>query len=138
MFGIVDSQTYFIGHSMGCQAIARYLESLLENTVIGGAVFVSGFFKRLTNLEDNKVVHSVSDEWLKAPINLEKVKSRLNKSVAIFSDNDPYVPLDNINDFQNNLKSEIIIKKSQGHFSGSNGIKILPIALESLIKISHH
>src|SRR3989344_6946533 len=43
--GVADEETYFVGHSMGCQAIARYLESLPEGVKIGGAVFVAGFFK---------------------------------------------------------------------------------------------
>ena len=32
--------------------------------------------------------------------------------------------------------SEIIIKQKMGHFSGSNGINELPIALESVLKIA--
>ena len=43
--GVVDESVYFIGHSMGCQAIARYLETLPERIKIGGAIFVAGFFK---------------------------------------------------------------------------------------------
>ena len=43
--GTADANTYFVGHSMGCQAIARYVETLDQK--IGGAVFVAGFFKRL-------------------------------------------------------------------------------------------
>lgn len=44
--GNPDEQTYFVGHSMGCQTIARYLETLPEGVKVGGAVFVAGFFKR--------------------------------------------------------------------------------------------
>lgn len=50
--GVPDEQTYFVGHSLGCQTITRYLESLPKNIKVGGAVFVAGFFKRLTGLED--------------------------------------------------------------------------------------
>src|SRR3989338_6321554 len=99
--GNPNEQTYFVGHSMGCQAIARYLEGLPENIMVGGAVFVAGFFKRLTNLEDDDIVRSVYKEWLTTPLNLEKVKIHLKKSVAIFPDNDPYVSLDNQDDFEN-------------------------------------
>src|SRR3989344_2667622 len=91
--GKPDQNTFFVGHSMGCQTIARYLDKLPEGVEVGGAVFVAGFFKRLTNLEDDKVVHSVVNEWLKTPLNFDKIKTHLNKSIAIFSDNDPYVPL---------------------------------------------
>jgi len=58
--GTPDEQTYFVGHSIGCQTIARYLESLPEGVKVGGAVFVAGFFKRLTNLEDDPKVREIA------------------------------------------------------------------------------
>lgn len=133
--GTADENTYFVGHSMGCQAIARYLETLGEGVKVGGAVFVAGFFKRLTGLEDDPNVRETDKHWLGTPPDLEKVKSHLLKSVAIFSDNDPYVPPDNQDDFRDKLGSEIIIEKNMGHFSGGDGINELPIALESILKI---
>ena len=134
--GTVDDQTFFVGHSMGCQTIARYLEDLPEGIKIGGAVFVAGFFKRLSNLEDDDVVRSVSQEWLQTPLNLEKVKSHLDKCVAIFSDNDPYVPIDNQEEYKEKLGAKIIVEHEKGHFSGSTGTTELPLALESIIEIS--
>lgn len=130
-----DQNTYLIGHSIGCQAIARYIESLPDGTKIGGAVFVAGFFKRLTNLEDEEIASGVDKEWLESPIDFEKVSKRLSKSIAIFSDNDECVPMDNQIDFKDKLNSEVIVDGSKGHFSGSDGITELPIALESLLKI---
>ncbi|MDD5726677.1 MAG: alpha/beta hydrolase [Patescibacteria group bacterium] len=130
-----DNKTYFVGHSMGCQAIARYLESLPEGTQVGGAVFVSGFFKRLTNLEDDDLTRDVAKEWLETPLDLNKVASHLKKSVAIFSDDDPYVSLDNQEQFANILNSKIIVEHGQGHFSGSNGITQLSVALEALLSL---
>lgn len=131
--GNPDEQTYFVGHSLGCQTIARYLESLPKNKKVGGAVFVAGFFKKLTGLEDEPGVRETDKHWLETPINLEKVKSHLPKSIAIFSDNDPYVPLDNQDDFRNKLGSKIIIEHQMGHFNESAGITQLPIALESVL-----
>lgn len=134
--GTPDEQTYFVGHSMGCQTIARYLESLPDDVKVGGAVFVAGFFKRLTNIENDETTRSVVDEWLNTPLNFTKVKSHLKNSVAIFSDNDQYVPLDNQDYFINKLGSKIIIEHAKGHFSGSNHISELPSALESILEIS--
>src|SRR3989338_7720720 len=82
--GNPDENTYFVGHSMGCQAITRYLETLPKNTKVGGVVFVAGFFKRLVGLEDDRDVQETERHWLTAPIDLIKVKKHLNKSVAIF------------------------------------------------------
>lgn len=134
--GMPDEQTYFVGHSMGCQTIARYLGTLPKDVVVGGAVFVAGFFKRLTGLEDDEVVRNVADEWLKTPIDLKEVKAHLKNSVAIFSDNDPYVPLDNKDDFNNILGSRIVVEHGKGHFSGSTGTMELPIAFEAVMEIT--
>ena len=136
--GTPDGQTYFVGHSMGCQTIARYLESLPEGVKVGGAVFVAGFFKRLTGLEDDPDVQKTDKHWLDTPIDLKKIKSHLNKSVAIFSDNDPFVPLDNQDDFRDKLGSKILIEHQKGHFSGSRDkITELPTVLESVLDISN-
>jgi hypothetical protein len=131
-----DEQTYFIGHSMGCQAIARYLETLPETTLVGGAIFVAGFFTKLSNLEDDEIVRGVANEWLKTPLDLKKVRKHLRKSVAIFSDNDPYVPLDNQEEFRNMLGSEIIIQHEKDHFSEKTGTYELPIVRDILLKMS--
>jgi len=134
--GTPEKQTYFVGHSMGCQTIARYLETLPEGVKVGGTVFVAGFFKHLTGLEDDPDVRETDKHWLGTPISLEKVKSHLPKSIAIFSDDDPFVPLDNQDDFRNKLGSKIIIEHSKGHFSGSDGVTELPSALKAVLEIT--
>jgi len=134
--GTADENTYFVGHSMGCQTIARYLETLPPGVKVGGAVFVAGFFKHLAGLEDDPDVQETDRHWLGTPINLEKVKSHLPKSVAIFSDDDPWVPLDNQDDFRDKLGSEIVVEHTQGHFSGArDGTKELPVVLEKMLSL---
>lgn len=135
--GTPDDQTYFVGHSMGCQTIARYLESLPEGIKVGGAVFVAGFFKRLTGLEEDPDVQETDKHWLGTPLDLAKVRSRLPKCVAIFSDDDPWVPLDNQDDFQDKLGAEIVIEHAKGHFSGGRDKTLeLPIVLEKVLALS--
>ena len=132
-----DENLYLVGHSMGCQTIARYLESLPAGVKIGGAVFVAGFFKHLTGLEDDPAVQETDQHWLTAPLDFDKVKSHLGKSVAIFSETDPYVPLDNQEDFENKLGSKIIVVKGPGHFSGGlDNCTELPEALNAVLEIS--
>jgi hypothetical protein len=134
--GTADAETYFVGHSIGCQAIIRYLETLPDEVNVGGAVFVAGFFRHITNLEPEPEVIDVEREWITTPIDTEKVKTHLPKSVAIFSDNDPYVTLDNQEDFKNKLNSEILIEHAMGHFSGPrDGITELPIVRDKLLEM---
>lgn len=125
-----DRNTYFVGHSMGCQAIARYLETLPKSVKIGGVVFVAGFFKRLTGLNDEE--KAIADPWIISSIDLDKVKSHIVKSIAIFSDNDPFVTPDNQDDYKNKLGSKIIIEHNKEHFNMSK----LPIVLKAVLEIS--
>ena len=45
--GEPDKDCYFVGHSLGCITILRYLESLPGDKKIGGAVLVAGFASNL-------------------------------------------------------------------------------------------
>ena len=135
--GSPDGQTYFVGHSIGCQTIARYLETLPQDVMVGGSVFVAGFFKELTGLEDDDLVRDVTKEWLTTPIDLQKAKAHLGKSVAILSDDDPYVPAENQGDFREKLGSKIVILSGRGYFSGNlNKCFELPEAREALMKMA--
>ncbi|MBI2062231.1 MAG: serine hydrolase family protein [Candidatus Yanofskybacteria bacterium] len=135
VIGSVNEDTYFVGHSIGCQTIARFLENQSEDVQAGGAIFVAGFFKRLTNMEDEEVKET-ADSWFNSPIDFSKVKKRLIKSVAIFSDDDEYVPLDNVDYFRDKLGSKIIIEHNKGHFNTKAGVTELPVVLEELLKMS--
>ncbi len=134
--GQPDDETYFVGHSMGCQTIARYLETLPMGMVVGGAVFVAGFFKRLSGFENDVEVQATDRHWLQAPLDLAKVHKHLRRSVAIFSDDDPFVPLDNQEEFRDHLGSEIIVEHEQGHFNKAAGITQVPVALKAIIRLS--
>lgn len=134
--GTPDKNTYFVGHSLGCQTIARYLENLPKGVKVGGAVFVGGYFKELTGMEGDPESQVIAKHWLGISLNLEKVKSHLIKSIAIFSDDDPWVPFNNQADFREKLGSKIIVEHKMGHFSEKNGVTELPIALKSILEIS--
>lgn len=131
--GPVDQDTIFVGHSIGCQTILRYLETI--DTPIRGAVFVAGFFK-LEGLE-SIAEEKVAEAWIKTPIDLEKVKRIMGRSIAIFSDNDRFVPLEpNKKAFEEMLGSETVIEHGRKHFAGDQGITELPSALEAIKKLS--
>jgi predicted alpha/beta hydrolase family esterase len=138
--GEPDENTYFVGHSIGCQTILRYLEKL-NGKKVGGAIFVAGWFNlsEFTFKEEpfeEEEARNIAKPWIEMPINFEKIKKTTNNFVAIFSDNDPYVPIGDKNIFKEKLDSEIIIENNKGHFSGSDGITELPSVLNSLLKMA--
>lgn len=108
--GEPDEDTIFIGHSIGCQAIIRYLETLPEGKKVGGAIFVAPFIV-LPDLEKEVV-----KPWVQTPIDFDKVGRILPRSTAIFSEDDPLIPLENKNHFENKLKSKIITLIGFNHF----------------------
>jgi predicted alpha/beta hydrolase family esterase len=126
--GKPDTDTYFVGHSIGCQAILRYLETL--NEPVGGAIFVAGWFD-LENLEDGDT-RKIAEPWIKTAIDLKKVRGVLPKSTLFISNNDPYGAYDfNIEKFKE-LGSEIIIQNKAGHMTTDDGFIQHPGILEEL------
>ncbi len=132
--GVPDSETFFVGHSIGCQTIIRYLETLPEGTKIGGAVFVAGWYNlRELKTEEEK---RIAGPWVNTPRDDEKIRRIVNRSVAIFSDNDPFVLPENQESWKQKIGADIIIEHNKGHLGGGDGIFELPVVLESVIKLT--
>ena len=140
LVGKPDENTYFVGHSIGCQTIMRYLETL-KNKKIGGLVFVSGWFK-LTNFsftefpEYEKSSRKIARPWEKNKINFKKIKNTTKNIIAIFSNDDPYVSLDNKKIFAKKLNARIIVEHNKKHFREADNITKLPIVLEKILEMS--
>lgn len=108
--GVADEGMYLIGHSLGCVTIMRYLEALPEGEKVGGVVFVAGFTDDLGYKE--------LKSFFKTPLDFVKIKSRAGHFVAIYSDNDPYVPVKYAKILRGKLGAELIFKPGLKHFSG--------------------
>ena len=133
--GIPDENTFFFGHSIGAQTILRYLESLPKETKIGGAVFLAGWVNLSDNANEVEEDKEIARPWIETPISWNKIKDHTNKFIAIFSDNDPLVPLTDAKIFENDLGTKIVIEHGKEHFSGSSGIKELQSALTAVLEI---
>lgn len=131
--GKVNEETYFVGHSIGCQAIMRYLETVDDNSKVGGIVFVAGFFN-LPFLK-TRMEKIIAKPWLETTINTNKIKKQTKQIVAIFSDNDAHVSLDEAPLFERKLGAKVIVEKNKGHFTLEQGIDTLPSALNSIKKM---
>lgn len=128
--GEVDENTILIGHSIGCQTILRFLERLPEGQMVNKVICAGGWFSLTEEAVPTDEEKEIAKPWLETPINFKKVKKMANSFVAIFSDNDPYVPLENSEIFKEKLGSEVVIEHHQGHFNEEVGITELPILLK--------
>ncbi|MBI2675121.1 MAG: serine hydrolase family protein [Candidatus Aenigmarchaeota archaeon] len=123
--GKPDSDTYFIGHSLGCLAILRYLDALKKGQHIGGAVLVAA-------PADNRGYKYI-ENFFKKPLDWERVKAVCANFVVIHSEDDKIVPIDHAFTYQKNLGAEAVIVNGMGHFSSDEGITEAPVILDALL-----
>jgi len=126
--GVPDKDCYFVGHSLGCITILRYLESLSQGQKIGGALLVAAFTEDLG-------INEIKNFFTK-DINWEKIKKHCNNFTVLLSDNDQYVPLSYGDTFKEKLNAKIIIKRNLGHFNGDDVPTELPPVLDAFSQLA--
>ncbi len=126
--GTPDANTYFVGHSIGCQTILRYLETI--DTQVGGAVFVAGWFN-LSNLESPEI-EEIAAPWINSPINIPQVKKVLSQSTLIISDNDPFGCFEENKQRFSEFVTKTIVIPGGGHLSAEDGYTELPVILNEI------
>ena len=123
--GKANSETYFVGHSLGCVTILRYLETI--NNQIGGAVLVAGFAEPIHFTElNNFFVTSLNDK---------KIIENSKHITLINSDNDQHVPLWQGEKMAKRFNAKLIVLNNAGHINEKSGFKELPIALTEIESI---
>lgn len=110
----VNEQDYFIGHSVGCQAILRFLEKAHKHQRVAGCIFVAGWFNlKGLGKEELEIAHP----WINGKIDFERILDHCNNFLALFSNDDPYVDLDEAKKFKEKLGAKIVIKQNKEHFN---------------------
>ena len=129
--GEPDGETLLVGHSIGCQAILRFLES--SAGVAHRVILVAPWMHLDENtIREEEGVEEIAMPWMETPISWKDVRNKASGFVAIFSDDDPYVPLTEKDLFGEKLGAEVAVEHGMGHFSGGDGIRELPVVLEKL------
>ena len=132
-----DKETYFVGHSIGCQAILRYLEKLPQDIKFGGVVFVAGWINLKPTIAEEEGSSEIAKPWLETSIAWNKVLQHTNKFTAIFSDNDPYVYVSDSEIFKEKLNAKVILEHNKGHIGNVDNIKEDQIILKSVLEIAN-
>lgn len=117
----LNENTYFIGHSIGCQTIMRYIETK-EITKIGGILFVAPWLDLLPEAVEDEESYNTAQPWINNPINFEKIKKFTNNISCIFSNDDYFVSLDQEKEFREKLTAKTIIVNNKGHISQDDNI----------------
>ncbi|MBI5804220.1 DUF1749 domain-containing protein [Candidatus Pacearchaeota archaeon] len=128
--------TFFVGHSIGCQTILRYLESLPSKTKVGGVILIAPWVHLLdTAFEEPEEESKIARPWLEMPINWKKAKAHANNFICVFSDDDFCVPLSDKEIFKEKLNAKIIVEHNKGHFTMEDNIDKVPSALNALLEM---
>jgi len=123
--GKLEKSDVLIGHSIGCQTILRFLETLDKDKKVAKVIFVAPWV-RLANLSSDDE-WKIAKPWLETSIDFSKVKNKAKSFIALFSDNDQWVPLkENVDMFKEKLNPKIVVLKNKGHFSEDEGVRELP------------
>ncbi len=125
--GTPGEETFFVGHSLGCITILKYLEGLPLDIKVGGAVLVAGFAEPIKLSELNN--------FFPAPLDDAKIKKSVASIISINSDNDPKVPLWQGEKIKDRFDAELTIVLKGGHLNQKSGYLTFPLVLEKLINL---
>jgi predicted alpha/beta hydrolase family esterase len=138
LVGRPDRQTVLIGHSLGTQAVLRYLETLgAAGQSVGKTILIAGNYPSGMSPEaaDQKTGGDpILRPWLTIGVDPKKVRKASGPCTVILSDNDPVIPFAEAKaSFEANLGARIIVEAGGGHMNEDDGITELPSALAAVL-----
>lgn len=126
----LDENTIFIGHSLGCITLLKFLDvHQKEIDKIGGYILVSGFAKTLETIPSLKA-------YTEYQLDYDALISMTKHRASIISSNDEIVMPDHSIDLANLLHTETIFVENAGHFLERDGYKEFADILAILEKMN--
>lgn len=122
----MDSDTYFVAHSLGCITLLRFLLRQNSSQPIGGLVLVSGFAQSLPTLP-------ILDEFVEQPLDYHQLIQRASQCAGIAAKDDPIVPFAFSKELMEQLKADFFEVDKGGHFLEGDGFTALPIVFDVLV-----
>lgn len=107
-----DEKSIFIGHSLGCVAILRFLEDKNMNN-IESLFLVSGF------VEDSPI--SELSEFVKRKINYSKFIETIKNRVVVSAEDDDIIPYQYSEILAKKLNAQFVLLKNGRHFIDRDG-----------------
>jgi len=112
--------TVLLGHSVGCQAVLRYLATLPPGSTVDGVLLVAAWWSV------DKPWDSLRP-WMDTPVDFARARAASRRFVVLLSDNDPFT-----SDFQENgrlwkerLGAEVVLVPGARHFNGAQEPAVL-------------
>ncbi len=123
----LKDEVYMVGHSIGCQAILRFLENIKGR--IKHTVLVAPWLN-IKNLEEGE--DEVAKPWVERKIDLSMVREHCESFSIIHSTTDPYSYKKDIDLLKKELNARFYNVGRKGHISGEYGVFELPQVLSAM------
>ncbi len=128
--GSPDDNTCFVGHSIGCQTILRYLQTI--NTEVDQVCLVAPWFSLKEDSYKDVKERAMAKPWIETPIDFEKIKSVAKNIYAIMSEDDYHVPIETSNILVEKLHAHVTVESNKQHYSPGEADKIPQILAQLL------
>src|SRR3990167_7909564 len=112
-------------------AVCQYLET--ADILVKACFFVSGFANRLPNTPEP--LPTLNNPFVDRDVNWDKVRKNCPKFVCFGGDDDPYVPMDILQDFATNLNTKLITINKGGHLNSEFGYTKFPQLLKKIREV---
>ncbi len=132
----IDENTFLIGHSVGCQAVLRIIDSLPEGAKAGGVVLVAGWVSVPAWEGRTDEQKAILNDWMNPPLDLQEVARHAKHFAAIFSDDDEFVPKENWRACEEQLHAKVIVKHNAGHFEAKDDSQ-LPEVIDAVMEMAN-
>ncbi|MEI7604045.1 MAG: alpha/beta fold hydrolase [bacterium] len=120
-----EGELCFVGHSIGCLFILHLLERY--NIKLDSAIFVSPF---LNKLNKSWQIDLVNESFYKSDFDFEKINKLVDISYSLYSDNDPYVDINDSLEFIEKTESLPILVRGGEHMNDESGFQSFPLVEE--------
>ena len=124
--GPLSSNTILVGHSLGAAFILRLLERTADT--IAGAFLVAGFPRQLGFPDFDRI----NAEFVLPAVDWPRAKRGAQSFFVYGSDDDPYVPLDRVEDIATALGARMALINHGGHLNAESGFPTFPGLLADL------
>ena len=116
-------RTILVGHSVGCQAILRFLAG--REASVAGILCVAGWWTL-------DAPEPVLEPWIKRPFDPLSVRDAAEKISVLISDNDPYTTDTDANRhlWEERLGAHVTVAPGAGHFDRDREPRVLRALLE--------
>lgn len=118
------ARTVLVGHSVGCQVVLHYLETLGEEARVAGVLCVAGWW----SVDEP---WDTIQPWIETPHDLPRIAAAAERFVVMLSDNDPFTAdhAANAAAWRERLAAEVVLERGAEHFNRSEEPAVLDAIL---------